>query len=280
MKKYEKTKEDDIREKSDLESNPIMRWLQNQDAFKFNVGDILIKKTLRRSWNPQSHNHTETWDTEVITKNTGAPRKYVYAFENKLGIGYIRQLKVDGSGYTSQLICVANFDPVTTRFELDPDFVDHTLVGEGDFQYNTEYLNKKKFRAEAMEKNKAIMVKTSSDKQLIKWYTGLKPGDEFWFGGTFDEFVGCKYRVLKIENVPAPAYRDTYNFNQTDAAKVRLSQRTDLQWTKMECEVLEHVETWTKPGSTKSFVISDFSWKKVSHTKPHPMKDPLCAPPK
>lgn len=139
--KYEKTAADDDRERSDLRTNPVMRFLKNQEYYRFNVGDIVLKQT-RWSYNGD-------WETALTA--VGAPRKFMYVFENDLGIGYIKQLKVDGSGFTSGLQCTANFDPDTTRLVLDPDFVDHMLVGEQEFQYNEEYLDKKNFRQEELQ---------------------------------------------------------------------------------------------------------------------------------
>lgn len=284
MKEYEKTDDDKRREENDLRSNPLMRWLQNQDAFKFNPGDILIKKNRSYSYNHHANVREDKWVTEAINKNTGAPKKYVYAFENKLGIGYLRQLKADGSGFCGTLICVANFDPENTKLELDPDFLDHTLIGEGEFQPNVEYLAKKKFRQEAMDANKKLLIKTSSEKQLIQWYTSLKVGDEFWFGQTFDEFAENKYQVTKIiqEQAPVRPTPGTWSYADTrdTSTKYRLAERMGKEWVKIEVKILESNHPYHKAGSTQYFDVSAFSWKKVSMTQPHPMKDKLCGPPK
>lgn len=278
MKTYDKTQEDDRREESDLKNNSIMRWLQNQDAFKFNPGDILIKKTKNYNYNAHTRSQDHTWHTEVITKATSAPKKYIYAFENKLGIGYLRQLKADGSGYCGTLICVANFDPDNTRFELDPDFIDHTLVGEGDFQYNNEYAEKRKFRNEAMEANRKIMVRTSSKKQLIDWFLGLKPGDIFWYGPTFDELVECKYKVIKLVKKTKPITAQTSYGGYLSKREQANNFLEASQWQEIEVEIVE--SPYQKAGSRQHLDIGSFHWQKVTMTQPHPMKDQLCGPPK
>jgi len=279
MKPYEKTKQDESREESDLKNNAIMRWLQNQDAFKFNPGDIIIKKTKSYNYNPHNRERSEEWVTEVITKATGAAKKYVYAFENKLGIGYLRQLKANGTGYCGSLICVANFDPENTRFELDPDFLDHTLLGEGEFTYNNEYVTKKKFREEAMAANKKIMVRTSSIKILKEWYLGLKVGDTFWYGQTFDDFAAVKWEVVKI-NTKDP-YRPTTSGYMGKSEYANQSLGAD-EWRTIEAKIVENNggNTYFYPGSTKTLQMGTFSWAKVSMTRPHPMKDQLCGPQK
>ncbi len=283
VKPYEKTKADTDREESDLRSNAVMRWLLHQDAFKFNPGDIIIKKTRTWHYSPHSNERAEDWVTEVITKATGAPKKYVYAFENKLGIGYIRQLKANGKGYCGTLICVANFDPENTKFELDPDFVDHKLIGEGEFEYNTEYQQKKKFREEAIKANTKLLVKTSSKKGLTTWFLGLKPGDEFWYGQTFDDLVATKYRVIAIHKGKKPK-KDPNHYSAYSVSIPREDHANnfldDNAWQTIEVELLETPNQYARVGSKGHMNIGSFHWKKVSMTQPHPMKDQLCGPPK
>lgn len=276
MKPYEKTAEDTRREENDLKTNPLMRWLQNQDAFRFNPGDILIKKVRKYGINPHTRERLDIWDTEVITKATGAPKKYVYAFENALGIGYLRQLKANGTGYCGTLICVANFDPENTRFELDPDFIDHSILGEGEFHYNNEYATKKKFRQDAMEANRKLLVRTSSKKALVAWFVGLQPGDVFWHGPTFDELATTKYKVLKILKGTQPQIMPNY-YGVLDK-RAEANQYIGAQWQTIEVETLE--SPYSRVGSRQQFDVGQFHWQKVTMSQPHPMKDELCGPPK
>src|ERR1035437_5962556 len=176
--KYDKTQSDKNREGSDLRYNVIMKFLKQQENFKFNIGDILIKQTRYGD---------DTWKTE--TTSLEAPKKYMYVFENELGIGYIKQLRVDGSGFTTLLQCTANFDYDYVRLTLDPDFVDHMIIGEEEFQYNQEYVNKKNFRKDAIAKNRKLLIGTQSFKKRLAWFHGLKIGDKFWYGDNFDELV-------------------------------------------------------------------------------------------
>lgn len=282
MKPYEKNQHDTSREERDLKTNPIMRWLQNQGAFRFNVDDILIKKTRNYNYNPHSRERSVEWNTEVITKASGAPKKYVYAFENKLGIGYVRQLKADGSGYCGTLICVASFDPENTRFELDPDFVDHTLIGDGNFNYNNEYLAKKKFRQEAKEANKKLLIKTTSKELLADWFLKLKVGDVFWYGHTFDTLATNKYKVSAILKGLRPNkggywYGAVKEKSKTETMDDYLG---DDRWQTVELEVIENCNHYRQSGFKETLSIGSFYHAKVSETQPHPMKDQLCGPPR
>ena len=82
--KYEKTHSDRAREVSDIRRSPIMRFLKHQDYFKFNIGDVLVKQR-RFTLNSE-------WETEVVV-GVNTAKKFMYVFENELGIGYVKQLR-------------------------------------------------------------------------------------------------------------------------------------------------------------------------------------------
>lgn len=262
MIKYDKTKSDAERERDDLRRSPIMRFLKHQDWFRFNIGDVLVKQTKRYS----PDGEPEQWHTDKLVGN-GAPRKYVYVFENELGIGYLKQLRVDGSGFTSQLICTVNFDPENTRFQLDPDYVDHMLVGEDGFQYNKEYLDKKNYRVEAIKENTKNLVNTRTAHKLVGWFHGLKIGDTFWFGETWDDMVKDKYVVKEVNDMPTsmlPSHVGT---------RLGLAFLPSYRNIKVDRERNGHV-------SSVVFTADHFHWRKVSMVKPVPLKDELCGPQK
>jgi hypothetical protein len=243
---YNKTPGDRSREISDIRRNPIMRFLTHQDHFKFNIGDVIIKQ---RRFSPDRE-----WETEVIT-GVNTPKKFMYVFENELGIGYIKQLRVDGSGFTTTLMCTANFDPDTVRFQLDPDFVDHVLIGDDDFQYNREYLSKKAFREEAVKNNNKILVRTRYLKVRTTWMASLKVGDVFWMADSLDELPHYKYEV------------DT-----------TVSDTTPLQ---ISIKLIETPES--SMLTLGSFFIRDEDWfasRYVTMKQPFPMGDPLCDRPR
>jgi hypothetical protein len=241
--KYEKTSLDRAREISDIRRSPIMRFLKHQDYFKFNLGDILVKQ--------KRYGSADEWQTEV-TAGVKTPKKFMYVFENELGIGYLKQLRVDGTGFTTELICTANFDPNYVRFVLDPDFVDHMLIGDSEFEYNKEYVDKKAFRDEAVKKNTKILVGTRSLKKRIAWLANLKYGDMFWMGETFDELVQNKFKVIMPTGDEHPL--------------------------TITVEVLEHKNM--SAGTTKTYDEDYFTHRHVTSVQPFPMGDPLCDRPR
>jgi hypothetical protein len=166
-----KTPGDSKKEKLDLERNVILRFLANQDYYKFKPGDILVKKEAE-----YQNDNTIKWVTEENWKSE-TPQKYVYAFENELGIGYVKVLKNDGSGPKGQALCMATFDPKHTRFTLDPGYADHLLVGEGEYKYNEDIERIISYRKEAIEKNKKLVIDTTTSVGAKRWWKSLKVGD-------------------------------------------------------------------------------------------------------
>jgi len=238
--KYEKSIDDRAREISDVKRNPICRFLKNQEVFKFNIGDIVIKQK-RQTMNNE-------WETEVIPGVRSA-RKFMYVFENEVGIGYMKPLRVDGTGFTSELVCVANFDPDYVRFQLDPDYVDHMLIGDDDFEYNQSYLNKKAYRDEAIKNNKKILIQTKATTKRIAWITSLRAGDEFWLGSDFDELAFNKYRVME-------------HITNQNPTTIRV----------------EAVSSVNPANVGRSFVWDEayFVYRYVSMKQPYMLEDPLC----
>jgi hypothetical protein len=238
--KYEKTVDDRAREISDIKRNPICRFLKNQEVFRFNVGDVVIKQ--------KRDTMDKEWETEVIP-GVKSPRKFMYVFENEVDVGYLKPLRVDGTGFTTELVCAANFNPDYVRFVLDPDFVDHMLIGDEDFEYNKSYLNKRAYREEAIKNNKKILVHTRSTKKRTEWINSLKVGDEFWMGDTFDELPNCKYVV---EQTVSPSNPET-----------------------IRIKVISHWNQY-RVGRSEMYDMVWFIHRYVSMVQPFPMEDPLC----
>lgn len=258
---YKKTSQDKQREVSDLEHSPIMRFLQHQDYFKFQMGDIVVKQSRIRK--------DAEWVTETIRGN-GAPKKFAYVFENKLGIGYIKQLRVDGSGFTTNLICVANFDPDYTRFILDPEFATHKLIGEDEFVANEEYLAKKKYKEEAIKKNKEFLVKVKNPQKRTEWFDSLKVGDKFWYGQDYASMQNNEYTVTKINDI----HKDHW----TPYVRGRLSnvsKYTSIYRTITATRTSKQGDTFLTQNGI-SFESDHFTWQKVSKQEPLPLSDPLC----
>jgi len=180
--KYTKTKEDISREAVDLRDNQTIKFMKHQEAFKFNVGDIVVMQYTYGDgkWNSRTNGANKV------------PVKYMYVFENEIGIGYIKQLKADGSGFTTLTTCVADLDPNSTRLILDPDFVDHLLLSDAgeEFDYSKMHTDRASFRKAAIEKNKKLLVDLSTPELRLSWFKSLKVGDAMWISNySWDDVV-------------------------------------------------------------------------------------------
>ena len=159
------------------------------------------------------------------------------------------------------MICVANFDTETTRFILDPDYVDHMLIGDENFQYNKEHVEKKNYRKEAISKNRKLLIGTSSVKKRLEWFNGLKIGDSYWCGETFDELCKNKFTVVDIKDVSCPRHilEDIPVFIKAQSPSHRsiVVRANGGQWDQTETQ--DH-----------------FSWRKVTDKEPFQLSDPMC----
>jgi hypothetical protein len=172
--KLTKTAEDMAKEEKDLREIHVLVLLANLDRIKFNVGDVLIKKRL-----VSDDDGNPVWDIEK--DDIGEPVKYVYAFENKLGIGYVKALKKSGKGPHKTPKCLANVHLATEQYMLDPEYVEHLLLGEGgEFKYNASYERALAYRKEAIEKNKAFLVDGDDWKANLQWWKSLAVGSMLW----------------------------------------------------------------------------------------------------
>jgi hypothetical protein len=192
---YVKTAKDANTENNDLVNNQTVKFIKHQEHFKFNVGDILIMQR-------KGYGDTE-WVSERTSHITDTPTKYMYVFENELGIGYIKQLKADGSGFTTLLTCVAEIDPNRQRLVLDPSFVDHLILSDKEdaFDYNLERRNKASFRRRAINKNKKLILDLSDTLFRVTWFHGLKKGDKIYMGYDWEDITAGPTEITRIEEV-------------------------------------------------------------------------------
>lgn len=278
--KYDKTKQDIVKEKYDLENHPFMQWLKRKDEMRFNVGDVLIKKTFHYSWNPQSHSYDDgQWMVDTHSGRTGGtPKKFVYAFENELGIGYVKQLKINGSGVTNTLICMADVPAATTKFELDPEYADHLLIGDEEFQPGAVYKEQKKLRQEAIKANKKLMVNFKKDpKKFAEWFNNLKAGDSFWLAYDYDNLHACQYEITSVSKSHNKEHVD-HSGNRIDLNMIKEWGDKGTEWKYISAKIVKHPHY--PAGEKHKFSPRDLTYGMVCASQPRPMSDLLCAPQK
>jgi hypothetical protein len=222
------------------ENNQINRYLREKANLNFKVGDILIKK--KRKYNRNGGDHT--WEPETVSDRSPTPKKYYYAFENELGVGYIKQIKSDGGSLCESLICLADVDYTWSKFEVDPDFVDHMLlVGEDEeFGAGDGFNEKRKERNKIHAKNRKIAVRITSELEAHGFLSALKAGDEFWLGHDLYTATLEKHTVVTSTTTPV-------GFNQYYHPKPTLSTIA-----KVETKIVKTITSEPKsyPGNFDS----------------------------
>jgi hypothetical protein len=168
---YVKTIEDENIEKQDMATNRTLKHLQDLNYYKFSVGDVLVREERRG----------DKW--VLYMAQCGLPYKYVYVFENALGVGYIRRMSVEGNRFVESPMCVVNFDPADTRFRVDPSYADHLLLQpDVEFDFQTDYKEAKKRRNAMHRANNNLQEKMSTDAEVVSFIKRLKAGDQLWTG--------------------------------------------------------------------------------------------------
>jgi|GEM_PF-6481285 len=182
------------------ENNAIVRYLRNQDHLRFQIGDVLVRQ--KKSWRQTDK---EVWETETVSSVSKAPKKFVYVAENQYGVGYIKQLKANGKGFTEgDVICLANIEFGYTRYVVDPDFQDHMLL-DGDqtkFEYNTTFKEDRARRQSILKDNKKLLEPTTTALDIENIVKKLVPGDQLWVGYDVYQCVRSNYTVKAIRNKP------------------------------------------------------------------------------
>lgn len=186
--KYEISADDIKIMQQDMETNRTLKHLENMSFYKFSVGDVLVREDkFHLGW-------------KASLAGCGLPYKYVYVFENKLGVGYIRRLSVNGKKFVDVPICVLNFDPAKTRFSLDPEYADHILLSpdEADFDAKSRYAEIKKRRERIHRKNKKARLYFSDAQACNEWLKSLNIGDKLWRGSNLGNIGKEPMHVHKV----------------------------------------------------------------------------------
>ena len=190
--KYEVTADDLKVMAFDLANDRTLKHLKNLSFYKFAVGDVLIREEKYRT----ADGHQ--WKTKLA--DCGLPNKYVYVFENDLGIGYIRRLSVNGRKFVDKPLCVTEFDPDQTRFALDPEYADHMILSDenAEFDAKSRYDEIKKKREQIHRQNKKNRLMFSTPQQAVDWMKTLKVGDQIWYGYSISGIHKSPYYVHAV----------------------------------------------------------------------------------
>lgn len=194
----------DMAQIAGYESNSnVVRYLRNRETANFSIGDILI---CQRSWNQYDEVGERKWTTEYTSETTKVPAKYIYVYENEIGIGYVKRLVANGKGLGHQLICLVEINHSNMRFIIDPDYQDSVLLGDDTYSYNNALKDAQKAKRAIDKKNKPLLVDTRTWESINAAFATLKPGDTVWDGWSSQEASKRAITVISIEKKSKHTY--------------------------------------------------------------------------
>lgn len=121
--------------KLNLGGERIQGWLEYYSTHKFSVGDYLIKK--------KYDNYSNTWNTELFSNNyDDVYRKYKVVHIDQWGVAYIASIIYSGT-LSKYAFPLSNVDFSFERFELDPEYEIHILLGkENEYDPQAEWAHR------------------------------------------------------------------------------------------------------------------------------------------
>jgi hypothetical protein len=190
--KYDITQDDKDIMEFDFKHDRTLKHLRNLSFYKFSIGDVLIREEKYRT------DGKDQWRVKVA--DCGLPNKYLYAYENSLGVGYIRRLSINGRKFVDKATCVTQFDPDQTRFVLDPEYADHMLLASenDDFDAKSRYDDIKKKKEKVNRQNKKMRTTFVDEAAVKNWMKTLKRGDQFWFSHSLSRISKNPYVIDAI----------------------------------------------------------------------------------
>lgn len=161
-----------------VQTNNVHRWFLAKDSLKFEIGDVLLKYIVRYDRDNLDANGEPSlrWYPENINSDAKMAQRYVYVYEDEFGIGYIKQLKVSTGKLGVELFCLTDFNYEGTKFEVDPEYAEHTLL---DADFNIKDIHKRSLEARKIiiKMNRKIGTKPQTLKQFNNFFSKLKAGD-------------------------------------------------------------------------------------------------------
>lgn len=209
--KYEITQEDLQTMERDLRTDRTLKHLKNLSFYKFTIGDVLVREEKCHKRDSEGYE----WKTKLA--ECGIPNKYVYVFENDLGVGYIRRLSVNGRKFVDRPTCVTEFDPDQTRFVLDPEYADHMIFSDenAEFDAKSRYDEIKKKREQIHRKNKKLRIPLDTPEQAYAWLQTIKLGDQIYWGYGISSLNKDVYLIqeIKIDAIRERSFIKVVNAN-------------------------------------------------------------------
>ena len=107
--------------------NQVHQYFDNIIPYDFKVGDYLIRKIMitDRYLVP-----TGKWRVVKISPYSKANKKFQVVHVDKYGVPYCKHIKI--SGELGGIICMASMNFAESRFEPDPEHMDHIILDSNE----------------------------------------------------------------------------------------------------------------------------------------------------
>lgn len=243
-----------------LDRDPTYKYLKYKKDFSFSVGDVLIKR-INKSFGPDP-----LWEYEAVSGlSNHMLKRYMYVYEDpETGIGFIKQMKINGEGLGKLLIPMTNFDYDYVRFEVDPVFLDSILLGDGSFDIKTLAKAEKQRKEEVIDFNKTIAHPSSKCSEINSFISSLKVGSEFhssWNAphNTYQGRYVTTYKMLSLKKI----YISNLPFDQRSHFLPEISNKTIC-----DTKVVYIIEVSTPWNHSMIFNTFDFIGRELYASKP------------
>lgn len=107
--------------------NQVHQYFDNVIPYDFKVGDYLIR--LIRDFYPNGQPKGD-WRVVKISPKSPINKKFKVVYVDKYGVPYVKHIKVNGE--LGGIICMASMNFQQSKFEPDPEHMDHIILDGGD----------------------------------------------------------------------------------------------------------------------------------------------------
>jgi len=218
--------------------NAIAIYLKFKDDLKFQVGDFLIKE----------FNVAGCWYQEKVSGVSSTPRRYICTHEDEFGIKYVRAFSSQNSEVLPYISALTDL-VVNSRYVLDPNYVEHLILGDKEsYDHTADFANEKRARNRITKLNKKIAMQKVPLHELRTKLESLNAGDPIWIGRNVPEAVRFKYTVIRYEKRVKINTNERFD-DQLHVSRLHTGSTTPYETYITEWELMNSVFFFTEPYS-------------------------------
>lgn len=247
-----------------LSSEGIMYFekIKNQ---KFNVGDILIKRTISTDYD-NSEQSTETYENSFVSK-----RYLVIHVDQVTSTSFYKEVLENGK-LDKEIRCTVDFDtvgynPSISFFEVDPNFVDAVIFGE-EFDLSGLLKEEKQRKTRLVKMNRSTAVTFDNLKDVNEFIKSVNPNDMIYYHyndkETFNNNDFISLKLKKPRKVKLSTYMESRRFHRYVSTILHKTAINDTYVLYLRCLEQDRLIT-----------TCDLVGKSLYKTKPIVLKEQL-----